>query len=265
MASLETRLHAHAYFKRLQYDGLEKRDIVQRVSQRYPITQTTIYSWFGGQTPIGTRAGRIECTPELAYVLGALLGDGCAYLWRKHYQVWLYGEEEFARKFGDKLSACLGRAVRHYRNEIRNVSYVRVDNFELFMLLKGIRSNLRKLEELIAEGGRTNRRLLFVEGFFDAEGCVKVIKETVRKTPKICLDICNTNHQVLTLVQGILASELGIQSNFSYQKIVENHMQVYHLRIYRKEHVSKFLKSINTIKLKLDKIPYVTRWLEKGT
>jgi hypothetical protein len=30
--------------------------------------------------------------------------------------------------------------------------------------------------------------LQLIEGFFDAEGCVKVIKEKVRKTPKVNLD-----------------------------------------------------------------------------
>jgi len=43
---------------------------------------------------------------------------------------------------------------------------------------------------------------------------VKVVKEKVRKTPKICLDFTNTNHEVLEVVQKLLRNSLEIESGF---------------------------------------------------
>ncbi len=109
-----------------------------------------------------------------------------------------------------------------------------------------------------------------IEGFFDAKGCIKIIKEKIRrKTPKICLDITNTNFKILELVRQLLKEHLNIEARYSSQA---EHMgkdgymrkRVYHLRIYKKEFVRKFLENIDTTKLKEEKIIYVKNWLNNG-
>ena len=64
---------------------------------------------------------KLAICKELFYVLGALLGDGCIYKWRNEHQIWLIGDENFAKKYTIKLSKVLGRKVnkalaQRYRN-----------------------------------------------------------------------------------------------------------------------------------------------------
>ena len=76
--ALDVRLKAHAEFTALRPTALRK-DVVDRISSVYGVTKSTVYQWYKGTTPFGSRAGRIAMVPELLYVLGALLGDGCIY------------------------------------------------------------------------------------------------------------------------------------------------------------------------------------------
>ena len=107
---------------------------------------------------------------------------------------------------------------------------------------------------------------MFVEAFFDAEGCVKIIKEKIRKTPKICLDTTNTNLKLLDLIRRLLKEHLGIEARYSIQKAdgIKNKQIAYHLRIYKKEFVKKFFENISTTKLKEEKVLYVKNWLNNG-
>lgn len=89
--------------------------MVERISKKYGISETTAYAWWRGGDPIGTRAGRISYKPDLLYVLGALLGDGYAYHWRGNFQVSIVGEMDFVEKFARKLSVCTGRRVGYYK------------------------------------------------------------------------------------------------------------------------------------------------------
>jgi len=129
-----------------------------------------------------------------------------------------------------------------------------------------MRQDLSYLEYIMQQSEKQSF-LLFIEGFFDAEGCVKIIKEKVRKTPKICLDITNTNYDYLEIIRKLLQNILNIESKYSIQKPElgkDGHMRkkAYHLRIYKKEFVKKFFENINTTKLKEEKISYVENWLK---
>ncbi|MDG7007998.1 MAG: LAGLIDADG family homing endonuclease [Nitrososphaerota archaeon] len=195
------------------------------------MTKSTVYQWYRGQTPIGRRAGRIARVSELLYVLGALLGDGCAYHWRNHFQVWLAGEEAFTVKFALKLSVCLGREVKRYKYASKNAWFVRVDNAELFFLFQSVRTDNSKIKSLVDEINPAGGWLQFVEGFFDAEGCVKIIGGKERKTPKVCLDLCNTNYELLDMVRTVVKQQLGTGAGISAQKTAPPGKTAYHLRI----------------------------------
>jgi intein-encoded DNA endonuclease-like protein len=240
------------------------------ITKEYGVNPRTVYAWTKGQSPIGSRSGRITYRKELFYVIGALLGDGCIYHWRNTFQIWLLGEPEFCAKFADMASRCTvhGRGksahCKPHPYPNRNVWFVRFQNAELYFLIKEIRANLTKLQELFKREGRSTNALLLIEGFFDAEGCVKVIKEPVRKTPKINIDFCNTNLPLLQLIGRELEATLRIEPHFTSQWISPERKVSYHLRIYKKEAIRKFLLRVHTIKLKAEKIRYVENWLEKN-
>lgn len=120
---------------------------------------------------------------------------------------------------------------------------------------------MKILEVANTENPRANS-LEFIEGFFDAEGCVKLVKESVRKTPKVCLDATNTNCIYLEIIRRMLDKTLHIEARFSIQRPRSKNRRItFHLRVYKKEFVKIFLENINTTKLREDKIQRVNNWL----
>ncbi len=196
--------------------------------------------------------------------MGVLVGDGYAYNWKSSYHVGiLVKDESFARKFAERLSKCIGGNVNAHPARKRNLWFVRVGNYELFTLFKDFRGSLNMVKDVAIS---KQDALQFIEGFFDAEGCVKVVREKVRKTPKICLDYTNTNYEVLGIVQKLLKRYLDIESGFSVQHDKRpNRKPVYHLRIYKKDYVRIFFDNIQTIKLNKEKELCLKNWLQHGS
>jgi len=239
--------------------------MVCTISKRFGVSQSTVYAWTKGRSPFGKRCGRITHAEELFYVIGALLGDGCIYLWRNQYYVWLLGEREFCLKYAEKIAWCTSKTkAKTYTYRGRNVWFVKFQNAELYFLMRRVRQDFNVLSNLIRRGDRLANSLQLIEGFFDAEGCVKVIKEKVRRTPKINLDFSNTDLNLLELVRRELKYALGIEGRFtSHRDLKSNRKVAYHLRIYRKDAIGKFLSNVSTIKLKPEKVHYVENWLRK--
>lgn len=268
---LAKRLDAYKRLQELSARGKSTHELVITISKGFGVNQGTVYAWTKGTSPFGTRCGRITYTKELFYVIGALLGDGCVYHWRNTFQIWLLGEREFCEKYAEKVSRCINSRdgkFHHYKPYPypgRNVWYVKFQNAELYFLFREIRENLSVLTKLLRSGKRSVNGLELVEGFFDAEGCVKVVKERVRKTPKINLDFSNTNLPLLELIRRELNCALGIEGRFTSQQDTRSNRQVnYHLRIYAKDAIRRFLFHVNTTKLKADKVAYVQNWLRKN-
>ncbi|MEK6792299.1 MAG: LAGLIDADG family homing endonuclease [Nanoarchaeota archaeon] len=264
----QNRVKAYQRLKELKTANTSNKDILQEINKSFQIPIGTIYEWLANrQSPTGS-TGKIKYNSELFYVLGALLGDGCAYKWKKGggYLVNLIGDKDFTEKYANKISKCIERKVKNYINRSKNIYFVNINNLELFMLFKEIRSNLGKIMEMLNKN--KEQSLLFLEGFFDAEGCVKIIKEKVRKTPKICLDITNTNYELLEVMRKILEEQLEIEARYSIQKPELGkdgllRKEAYHLRIYKKEYIKRFFENISTTKLKAEKVDYVNNWLNR--
>ena len=259
---MESRIAAYNEFQSIRRH-LSRNEVVKRVSTRHGISKTTVYQWFRGGGPIGRRAGTIARVPELLYVLGALLGDGCLYHWRNRFQVWLVGEAEFTEKYANKLSVCLGRNVKHYKYGSKNAWFVRIDNSELFFLFRSVRNDHASIGKLADEIDSRRGRMEFIEGVFDAEGCVKIIRGKGRKTPKTCLDICNTDLDLLLIVMEAMRTSLGIESRISTQSATPGRKRCYHLRVYSKAGVQRFLGTLHTTKLTKQKQAIVEMWLAK--
>jgi hypothetical protein len=208
---------------------------------------------------------KLNYSRDLFYVLGALMGDGCIYHWRNEHQIWLIGDKNFTEKYAQKLSKVIDKKVKNYINRSKNIWFVKISNIQLYSLFNEVRNNLECLTILLVRGDFQENALNFIEGFFDAEGCVKIIKEPVRKTPKICLDIANTNLEILEMIINFISKTLDINSKISKQiDKRKNRKIMYHLRIYKKESIKKFLNNIHTTKLKPEKLAYVENWLNNG-
>jgi hypothetical protein len=256
------RLQAFELLQKLREDKVSRYEIVNRIHDKFGISIGTMYEWYRGKyVPYG-RKGKLIWTPKLFYVLGALLGDGCIYKWRvtRNYVI-LVGDKLFTTKYSDMLEPCISKKDKPYIIRSKNVWFVRSNNFELYSFFKKARENLDYLEGLLMQSNR-HSKLLFVEGFFDAEGCVKIIKEKIRRTPKICLDITNTNLRFLEIISKLLKEQLNIEARFSIQTYKNKKKKTtYHLRIYKKEYIKQFLKNVDTTKLKKEKVIYVKNWL----
>ena len=263
---LEKRLEAYDGFRDPAARGKSTHELVLVITKKFAVSRSTVYAWARGSSPFGTRCGKIIYTKELFYVIGALLGDGCIYHWRNSFQVWLHGERKFCTKYAERALACTTkRNIRAYPLRGRNVWFVQFQNAELYFLMKQIREHLDVLSSLLRTENSSVKGLQLIEGFFDAEGCVKVIKEPVRRTPKINLDFSNTNFALLEIVKTELKRTLNIEGRFScdHDKRPNRHV-MYHLRMYQKDAIGKFLSRVNTIKLKPAKVQYVRNWLEKN-
>src|SRR5690606_19328933 len=115
----------------------------------------------------------------------------------------LVGDKDFTSKYARFLSSCTNKNAKPYIDRNKNIYFVRSNNFMLYSLFEKTRNNTKYLVELLVENSmRAN--LLFVEGFFDAEGCVKIINDKARFVPKVCLDITNTKLTYLDIVKRIL-------------------------------------------------------------
>jgi hypothetical protein len=270
MKSLEQRqntLNAYDSMSDFKNCDISRKQTIDCINYIYKIPVGTLYDWHSGKSIYG-RKGTIKYNEELFYVIGALLGDGCIYVWRKtcNYVV-LVGDKKFAKKYAKKVSKCTNKKATAYINRYQNIWFVRANNHELVKIFQKSRESIRYLRELIEKHGK-EAALQFIEGFFDAEGCVKIIKEPVRITPKICLDICNTNKEYLDLIQKILLEDLYIEARYSIQGAYLSkdgfpRKRSYHLRIYKKEYVKKFFDNISTTKLKKEKKIYVYNWLNR--
>lgn len=249
-------------FENLRKEGASRKKIIEKINKEFVIPIGTLYDWYRRKhIPYG-RKGEIAHGPEMFYVLGALLGDGCLYKWKStHNHTILIGDKRFTEKYSKFLSACTGKSTKPYIDRSKNIWFVRTNNFALYELFKKSRENPDYLRTLLNKAER-RESLLFIEGFFDAEGCVKIIKEEVRKTPKICLDITNTNFAFLELIRELLHEQLNISARYSIQRPdgTNTRRTAWHLRIYKKEFVKRFLENIRTTKLRREKTAYVRNW-----
>jgi len=209
--------------------------------------------------------------------LGALLGDGCAYYWKNKevYLVSIVGEEEFIEKYALRASLCLRKKINPYYNKGRykkfgtHLWFSNTNHKKLFTLFKSVRNDLDSILTLMKEGNLKENSLQFIEGFFDAEGCVKIVKGKERKTPKICLDLCSTDYEYQELIKNLLKIHLDIEARYSIQKSFigkdgSKRQKIYHLRVYKKDCIRKFFNNIKTTKLKPEKIMHVNNWLNNG-
>lgn len=266
----KNRAQAYEKLMTLKKDKLSDSEIINKITQEFDLPYGTVHQWIKyNLSPFGKR--KLQNKPELFYVLGSLLGDGCAYYWKKgeKYMIIIVGEKELIEKFSEKLFVCTGKKVKGYAYRDRNALYLKTWNIELYNFLKKAKEDPSSIKVMSDNATYKNNLLQFIEGYFDAEGCVKIIKEPIRKTPKICLDICSTDYPTLEIIREAFNEILSIEARYSIQKAHLGkdgfpRQKAYHLRIYKKEFIRKFFENLKTIKLKPEKTIYVDKWLNNG-
>jgi intein-encoded DNA endonuclease-like protein len=198
-------------------------------------------------------------------VVGAVLGDGYLFRPGNGFLVGLdVRSKEFAERFAGKQSVVLGRKVKAHFYSGNRIWFVRVRSKTLFDIIERVRISPASLTSWLHEGEFRQNFAEFLSGFFDAEGCIKVVKEKERKTAKICLDITNTSKPLLDIVNSLVAESLGFAGRLSVQDDTRGSRKpAYHLRFYQKSHVEAVLSTINSPKLTAEKRELLRAWVSK--
>jgi intein-encoded DNA endonuclease-like protein len=237
------RLKAYNKALELRKHGLGPR----RISKIINVPPPTIGHWFyEGYHPLGaTNRFEAKASPELAYVIGATLGDGYVFQDAKghRYNVVLrVKDRDFAEAFSVSIAKLLGKQ-RPYKVQVVHDVYgtfyrVEVGSFELYQFLS---KPLRELAPYIYAYPS-----YFLRGLYDAEGS---IYNNGRGNWVIRLS--NTRRDIIILAKALL-ERIGFHPILKYYP---NHFGEYALSLHRQEEVKGFLKNIGfTIRRKQERM-----------
>jgi len=196
-----TSLRKELYHRVLELRGmgLSYREIRRRIFEEFgeDLSKSTISEWIGGvHTPYGDGFGRngedrrrhkLRPCPELAYVIGARLGDGSTDRDKRRYGYMVclaVKDYDFAEEFGRCAAIAFGREkpYRPYWDKNLGRWVVRAYSRELYDLLKRpvdlerIRPYLEHCRECIAA---------FLRGLADAEGSADRYVYTIHSNPRL--------------------------------------------------------------------------------
>lgn len=188
----------------------------------------------------------------LAYLLGALLGDGSVQRYRNKkqrkydYQIRLKSKD---KEFAEDVSSALSKIGLHPQIIKLNLSEVNKNWNDCWKVLARSKAfyfwytNL-DLEEFLSE---PELELLFLKGFFEAEGNfshgVYLDKRRGKNYHKYSLEITNTNEFIMDLVFRIL-----IRHGFHpYRRTSKNKTTTINYEVYlcRRREIKRFLEAIN--------------------
>jgi intein-encoded DNA endonuclease-like protein len=216
----ELRIKLFDEVNRLRRDGLTYKEIIEEIWRRHGVrlSKSNVSYWIRGiHSPYNGRhipsIEFLEPSMELAYVIGAKLGDGYATRRRriiKGYNDVTIGlkvkDRDFAEEFGRCLEKVLGRRPikLRYRNDVGKY-VVEIYSQTLYELLKKP-IDLNKLKKYIEHCERCVAT--FLRGFVDSEGHVN---------KKGYIYISNTDYGLLEYVKDLL-KRLGIESTGPWPK-----------------------------------------------
>jgi intein-encoded DNA endonuclease-like protein len=184
-------------------------------------------------------------TPEIAYVIGVILGDGSAYITkRKQYVVKLETiSEDFAEEFYRCLRAVLGKGRMH-RNK-RGYFEVYAYSKDLVLLVKDKTRLLEYIEVYPLD---------FIRGFYDSEGSY-IVQGRAEK-----IYIANTDYWKIELVRELLERHSGIRAKI--YTLRRGGGVYYILSITRKDDVTKFIRAVKPT-IRRDPHVYKVKLFEK--
>ncbi|MAG02232.1 hypothetical protein CMI42_02750, partial [Candidatus Pacearchaeota archaeon] len=175
------RIKAYKLLNKLKDKGISRPEIIKILIDNYGVNKGRVYDWYSGRNmpwKLKEKVEHLEYCEELFYLLGAMLGDGCIYEWKGQFQVKIYGEKEFIEKCAIKLSLCLKKDIKcyyyksYFKTRGSHLWYIQTSHKKLFMLFQSIRTDLGMVLNLMKNKSFKGNSINFIEGFFDAEGCV---------------------------------------------------------------------------------------------
>jgi len=220
-----TQERIEAYDKAFELKNEDKLS-VKEIAFVLNVPLGTLCHWFyHGYHPLGSsNIFDVEQSPELSYVIGAILGDGSLYNKNGKGLIDLaVKDREFAEAFSDAISSVLQKKRNYKVQEYENGNYrVSVCSYQLFRFLK------KPIEEL--EPYAKAYPNAFLCGLYDAEGSAD--SERIR--------LSNTNPEIIELAKTLL-KQLGFKFSVYYNP---EHYGEYVLAIYRKEQLRRFAEEI---------------------
>ena len=178
-------------------------------------------------------------SPELSYIIGAVLGDGHIGIYKRCHEVYFVNTDidllnnynNYVEKIvGRKYSIILNRKLPNRKPLYR----IRFGSKNLYYLIKGGIKNFKFIIEMYPAD--------FVRGFADSEGCVTHVnykaKEGIHHYPRI--QITNKNLKLLKYIKNLIKNVFGIIS-FIRHRHTRN---IDDLLITRKESIMKFKDNI---------------------
>ena len=206
--SLSEQLALHDEVLSLRRGSCSYGQIIKQIEQRHGVRlpKSTVSVWVRGKHLPQGRAYRFEAkaSPELAYVIGVVAGDGSLNVREYAYRVRLQATDlEFVQEFDRCLYKLLGSKPHNvWRGAGRNEYHVEAASFLLHQFL---RTPAIKLGSFIEHDETCVSS--FLRGFFDSEGCV--LKSRV-------ISASNTNRPILEYIQKLLIHWFGIRSRGPY-------------------------------------------------
>jgi len=198
-------------------------------------------------------------SPDLAYIIGAVKGDGWITLHRQksgetHYSLaYIVGlvtkDYEFAEQFRKSICNVTGRMPkimllcqhRSSANPNGEIFRVVISDKSLFHLLSRPFEELKRYIEPYPT--------YFLRGFFDAEGSAWTVKRRNRSSEEFVVKFCNTDKGLLEYVRELLIrlkiypapKMFGTMGNLGV-----NRKKCYNLVIYRKNSVKRFMEVVGS-------------------
>ena len=111
----ELRLKTFDFLNEFKDKDYSRQELIEKINKEFGIPKGALYDWYSGRyIPCG-RKGSITKNPELFYVIGALLGDGCIYNWKitRNYVI-LVGDKKFTDKFSKFIGFCTNIKTKSY-------------------------------------------------------------------------------------------------------------------------------------------------------
>jgi len=252
----------------LRRRGLSYAEIAKRLEAKgVKVSRVTVMRWCKGlHNPLNRmNAVRLDPSPELAYVIGVIFGDGSVSFKRKGYKYRIrlkVVDKEFAEEFKRCLEALgLKPSIRLERDRTRCDRWcVEANSKILYEFLSQPKKKLFEIARLFPTE--------FLKGFFDSEGCV--YWNECKK--KLLITAGNYDLELLQFVQKLLAS-LSIHSKIYLQaykgksirirnEYYEYKQDFYRLDIYRRSAVTEFAKNVGfTISRKAKKLKDKLKYL----
>jgi intein-encoded DNA endonuclease-like protein len=203
----ELRIKIYNDVRKLRKRGLSCSEIREEIYRKYGvwIETSTISRWLRGVcTPYnGRRIPSLELlkpSEDLAYIIGARLGDGYTYEDGDNYVIRLRAKDkEFVEDFGRRLANVLGREpIRPRKDAGKYIAEAKSKT--LYKLLRKP-VDLKRIKKYVEHCPKCTAA--FLRGLFDSEGYVS-------KNGYIYL--YNTNYEVLVYAQRLLRKRFGIEA-----------------------------------------------------